>query len=323
MVGLAPSPRRQSPDSASGLAPAEGLDRYLAILYGEPPPRSLVEVRFRTASGMGHTFHRGTDLAGVAATILRRGQRSDVYVGVLARRRRGGGRDAVVPDARVLWTDCDTPEAIVALARFTPPPSLVVLSGSAANRHAYWLLSEPYAIEAIEEANHLLALTLGADASCAEAARILRPPSSRNWKHDPPGAVRLAYCDPAARYTLADIAASFPPTIVRPFQRRGSARQQRFTSDPLLAVAPAIYVERLLGCTVPRHRKVRCPFHDDADASLHVYRRAAQGWYCYGCHRGGSVYDLGSLLYAIPARGPQFLELKARLAEALSISLDS
>ena len=45
--------------------------------------------------------------------------------------------------------------------------------------------------------------------------------------------------------------------------------------DPLLAIAPDVYVPRLLGVEVPRHRKVRCPFHADRHASLHVYETGA------------------------------------------------
>ena len=33
------------------------------------------------------------------------------------------------------------------------------------------------------------------------------------------------------------------------------------------------------GVEVPRHRKVPCPFHPDAQPSLHVYDTAARGWY--------------------------------------------
>lgn len=36
--------------------------------------------------------------------------------------------------------------------------------------------------------------------------------------------------------------------------------------------------------------KGHCPFHEDKDPSLVVYGNA-RGWYCFGCHRGGSVID--------------------------------
>jgi hypothetical protein len=40
---------------------------------------------------------------------------------------------------------------------------------------------------------------------------------------------------------------------------------------------------------IPRDRKVRCQFHEDRTASLHVYDN---GWHCYGCDEGGDAIDL-------------------------------
>jgi hypothetical protein len=47
---------------------------------------------------------------------------------------------------------------------------------------------------------------------------------------------------------------------------------------------------------------VKCPLpdHDDAYASLQVFAEAERGWWCYGCARGGRVYDLASLLSGGP-----------------------
>ena len=75
-----------------------------------------------------------------------------------------------------------------------------------------------------------------------------------------------------------------------------------------------LYVHRLLGREVPRHRKVRCPFHPDRHASLHVYETAERGWYCFGrCRRGGTIYDLAAPLYGYTVRGDDFLRLRAEL----------
>jgi hypothetical protein len=42
----------------------------------------------------------------------------------------------------------------------------------------------------------------------------------------------------------------------------------------------------------------RCPLadHDDAYASCRVWPEADQGRSCFGCARGGRIYDLASLL---------------------------
>ena len=92
----------------------------------------------------------------------------------------------------------------------------------------------------------------------------------------------------------------------RPVAHRGD--------DPLLAMPPEVYVRRLLGVDVPRHRKVPCPFHEDRHASLHVYATAERGWYCFrACRRGGTIYDLAAPLYGYTARGQDFLRLRSEL----------
>ena len=88
-----------------------------------------------------------------------------------------------------------------------------------------------------------------------------------------------------------------------------------------MALLPARYVLALTGQRVGRDRKVRCPLHPDRRPSLHVYEDPARGWYCFGCRRGGSVYDLAGALWltgqsrgAGQLRGRAFLEVRERLA---------
>ena len=43
-------------------------------------------------------------------------------------------------------------------------------------------------------------------------------------------------------------------------------------------------------------RSICCPFHNEKDPSLHIFNN--QSWYCFGCGKGGDVYDfLGYLQY--------------------------
>jgi len=63
---------------------------------------------------------------------------------------------------------------------------------------------------------------------------------------------------------------------------------------------------------------VSCPFHgEDRTPSLHVYEHPAAGWYCYGCGRGGSIFDLAAAVFGLSTRGREFVELRARLQAAL------
>ena len=288
--------------------------RFLAAIAGEAGAAELLELRYRLDDGqrMGQVFDTPRRLRALATRAIALGRRTDVYVGCAPRTRRHGGRDAV-RRAFVLWADCDGDDAVQALERFEPEPSIVVASGTGSNCHAYWPLTKPLARGELERANRRLAHALGADPASADAARILRVPATYSHKHQPPAPVTALRLDVERRLAAADVVARLPDP---PQPRRNAVHvphaQRR--DDPLLAIQPDVYIRRLLGVEVPRHRKVQCPFHDDRQASLHVYETAARGWYCFGrCRRGGTIYDLAAPLYGYTARGEDFLHLRAEL----------
>jgi hypothetical protein len=289
--------------------------RFLAALAGAAHRGELIELRYRLDDGqrMGQVFERPDRLRGLATRAIALGRRTDVYVGCAPRTRRHGGRDAV-DRAFALWADCDGEDAVAALADFEPAPAIVIASGSGSNCHAYWPLTEPLPRDGAERANRRLAHTIGADPASADAARILRVPGTLSHKHDPPTRVDAIRLDTERRVDAADVvgALSDPPAPVRT-TFAPQATQAR-GHDPLLAIAPEVYVRRLLGIDVPRHRKVPCPFHEDRHASMHVYETAKRGWYCFGaCRRGGTIYDLAAPLYGYTARGGDFLRLRTEL----------
>ncbi|MGZ6724635.1 MAG: DNA-primase RepB domain-containing protein [Solirubrobacteraceae bacterium] len=289
----------------------ETVTRFLAALAGAADRGELLELRYRLDDGqrMGQVFDRPTRLRGLATRAIVLGRRTDVYVGCAPRTRRHGGRDAV-DRAFVLWADCDGEDAVAALAHFEPAPAIVIASGSGSNCHAYWLLIEPLGRDELECANRRLAHALGADPASADAARILRIPGTLSHKHDPPTAVDAIQLDTNRRVGAADVVGSLPA----PPARAPIVSVADRGDDPLLAIAPDVYVGRLLGVDVPRYRKVPCPFHADRHASLHVYESAERGWYCFGaCRRGGTIYDLAAPLYGYTARGEDFLRLRAEL----------
>ena len=150
------------------------------MLFGAEPAGSLIEVRYRRErGGMGQVWH-GVREADQAARVIRRlGAKTDCYVGVLPRTERRGCRDAI-HQGHVLFVDLDSPEAISAVESFSPAPSMVIDSGN--GRHVYWALAEPLAPQWIERANRRLAHALGADMRATDAARILRPAETLNWK---------------------------------------------------------------------------------------------------------------------------------------------
>lgn len=295
------------------------LIRFLDALSGREPHGGLIEVRYRKPGGAMHQrFHR-VDRPELAAHVIRLlARRRDVYVGCAPRRRRSGGRRAI-ERVWALWADCDGPAASKRLAEFEPQAAIVVRSGSADNRHAYWPLREPLTPREAETANRRLAHALGADPAATDTARILRPPHTRNFKHDPPALVVLERLGDDRRMA-ADIVAGLRdprPDAGRKAEPGPALRR----GDPLRAIEPAIYVEALTGQRVGRTRKVHCPFHEDVDPSLHVYEGGERGWYCFSCRRGTSVYDLAGPLWGLRTRGSDFVELRRRLIALLLLSV--
>lgn len=47
---------------------------------------------------------------------------------------------------------------------------------------------------------------------------------------------------------------------------------------------------------------IECPLpdHEDHYASCQVFAEAGRGWHCYGCARGGRIYDRASLMAGGP-----------------------
>lgn len=296
------------------------LGVYLDALYGAEPTGAYCELRWRLRDGrMGREFVAVRDPR-LPALIEARGRSTDCYLGVAARARQEGTR-AAVERCHVLYVDCDEPASIEALQRFTPAPSMVVHTGR--GRHAYWALLEPVGPDELEQANRRLAHALGADMRATDAARILRPPGTFNFKRGEPVPVTLeatfAIYENAAAIS-ADLADP-PDTRARENRASGPIRPLSAVPDQLADIAPPVYVEALTGREVGRDGKIACPFHEDRTPSLHAYPDAERGWYCFSCERGGRVYDLAAILggYRLPLRGADFLAVREVLLAHLAV----
>jgi hypothetical protein len=305
------------------LPPRQGLVAFMAALAGAEPA-GLLELRHRrtNGSGMRQRFFDAAkpQAAAMAATVLSR--TGDVYVGCAPRTRQAGGKDAV-QHSWTLWVDCDDAQAIAALERFAPQPAIIVRT-SARGLHAYWPLQRPLEAGELERANRRLAHALGAcQSAVTNAAAVLRPPGTTNYKYEPPAPVTLEHYS-GERFTAEQVAGQLAdPPMARP-RRPPGARSRAPADDPLLAIEPAVYVEALTGRQVGRDGKAACPFHVDTRPSLHAYRDPADGWACYSarCWRGdrpngGDIYDIAGQLWGLPARGRDFIELRRRLYELL------
>lgn len=290
-----------------------GLHAYLDVLAGTNAAGWL-ELRYRTRSGMRTLFYpargRHRSLEQVVSNVS---ARTDLYVGVALRSVRRGDKTAIAGSS-LLWAEFDSPASHQALAAFQPAPTMRIASGTPGHVHAYWALTDLEPVDAVENANQRLAHALGADPVCFDASRILRPPGTLNHKHQPPRPVELLTLTPHTRYPLADVVGTLaaPPTATA-----AAGPVERSSFDDLLAVKPTRYVPILTGQDLGRDYKVSCPFHRDRTPSLHVYPTPERGWFCFGCRRGGSIFDLAAELWHIDSKGPGFLDLKARLRELL------
>ena len=233
-----------------------------------------------------------------------------------AARRARAGTAAATPSTRafVLWADCDGEDAVAALER---------LRAGAVDRDR---VGHRLELPRLLAAHRAARARRGRAREPASRARARRRPRVRRRRADPARPRDAARTSTTRRRRSTRSGSTPTGASTRltssgrcPTRRRAPARApivpaEHRGDDPLLAIAPDVYVRRLLGVEVPRHRKVPCPFHEDRHASLHVYETAERGWYCFGaCRRGGTIYDLAAPLYGYTARGEDFLRLRAEL----------
>ena len=240
----------------------------------------------------------------------------ELFASVLPRTRPEPGKQAV-ERGRVVWIDLDEVDVGEGLVRVQSlRPHLAVASGG--GLHAYWRLAEELDAMAVESLNRRLAHRLGGDMSCTDRGRIMRLPGSFNAK-------RAAWC----RILAADFARPLvdPDQVVRaladPEPRRERSRPPRVRlseDDELGRIPPPVYFRLLCGLAVPsRGGYVLCPLHDERTPSCMVWAEPERGWWCFGCGRGGGLYDLASLLEGGPwgreLRGSSFSELRRSLMQ--------
>ena len=303
------------------------LERYLRTLTGDTDlDGRFLEVRWRLPAGMGQQFIPATDVDTAARLVRRLGAERDTYVGVALRDRRSGGRDAV-SRSRVLFVEVDAQAARALLDRAPRPPSMALASGSPGHLHAYWLLSEAVSGPEVKSANRKLAYRVGGDLASVDETRILRPPETRNFKHDPPRAVELRSLHPERVYDLRALlrgledppgrTAPAPPPVARALRLAG---EDAALDAQLRAIPTVEYVRALTGLEANRERKVSCPFgHEDRTPSLHCYEDGT--FCCFGCRRGGTIFDFAAALWGgMDTKGRAFVELRARLADELGLT---
>jgi hypothetical protein len=286
---------------------------YLRLLAGTPLPGQHFDVR---SGGGGAPMRRWfvpvDRVADAAWLITRVALTADVYVGVALRDGNIHGGRRAISGSHLLYIECDDPKAADRAASFAYPPTMEIASGTSGHLHLYWRLTARANNEQVEDANRRLARGLGGDMASVDIARILRPPGTFNYKHDPPRPVTLTEFRAGARYPLSQITAALPTERpLAPVGGRGARLALSPVERDLLAVPAAEYARVLAGLAPDRAGKVRCPFHPDRTPSLQLY--ADGGFFCFGCRRGGSIFDFAAHLWGITPREQGFTELRSRL----------
>lgn len=298
------------------------LADYLALITGYGRGEGWIELRYRHSAGMRARFYRAErSLTSLQRRIIALSEHRDVFLGCALRVAQRGDRHHV-GQAWALWAECDAPTARETLTAYTPTPTLMIASGTPGHVHAYWALAESVDADTLENANRRLAAAVGGDPVCYDSARILRPPGTFNHKHSPPAPVsQLA---PVGRRSLqlSDVLERAPQvsrTVLRNRERRTAS------ADRLLDIPPEDYIAELTGQAIGHDRKTSCPFHADQTPSLHAYLAPSEGWFCFGCRRGGTIYDLAAELWLSgqgggkrPLRGEEFLWVRRRLLAMFS-----
>ncbi len=301
---------------------SEHLLIYLRTLAGNPRPGEYFDVRWRIAAGrMGRRFIPARDTAAAAGLITGLACHTDVYIGIALREGRSHGGRAAIGGSHLLYVECDHEHIERSLTGFPHLPTIEVASGTGRHVHLYWGLRSRVTNAEVQDANRRIALRLGCDRASVDVARLLRPPGTFNYKYGKPCPVRLIAYRAETLYTLGQLIGSLPKPIsvgVRENRPARRARPRTALDRQLRAIPTQDYVRVLSGRSPASARKVACPFHDDRDPSLHMYDGGS--FYCFGCRRGGTIYDFAAHLWGCNTRGADFLALRERLIQIFPVN---
>lgn len=111
---------------------------------------------------------------------------------------------------------------------------------------------------------------------------------------------------------FAPSASPWPVPPKRPWVPCANGRHRDLDSIPT-----SDYVYVLTGHEVAPGHRCDCPLpdHDDTSHDFALVRDSDTRWCCYGCNRGGTIFQFAALLWGIqpPLRGTTFREVRDRL----------
>jgi hypothetical protein len=177
--------------------------------------------------------------------FCKRYENENIYFGVATRDgqdRDGtkGGRENIV-NFPAVWAEFDFKEmskeaAREKLSQFPFKPSIMIASGGGV--HIYWMLKEAakksdYAT--IEDINRRITSNLGADFNSCDAARVLRPTETLNYKYSPPRQVKVLKYENLL-YSLDDFL-NILPEIAKKNNNNITVNESNWLSDAMKGVS--------------------------------------------------------------------------------------
>lgn len=94
----------------------------------------------------------------------------------------------------------------------------------------------------------------------------------------------------------------------------------RAIGDRLRELPATEYVQRIAGREIEDRQRITCPLpdHDDHTSDFGIRQT---GWHCFGCNRGGTIYDFAALYWerGEDPKGQMFKAVRTELAEMFGL----
>lgn len=162
----------------------DDLSRFLDFLYEQT--EGFVYVATKNTLAVNQSWEQKffdwpTERSSVYDFIVANQEHKDVYVAPALFKVKAAQKSAV-RGTNVVWVEFDGQEQI----EFAdiPEPDCIVQTSSETHVHCYWRVPYLDNIVEIENINRRLMYHLDADYSGFDAGQVLRPPLSKNWKHN-------------------------------------------------------------------------------------------------------------------------------------------
>jgi len=163
----------------------DDLQRFLEFLYEDNPGYVYVATKDTLAVNQKWEqtfFHWPEKKTEVYDFITKNQEKLDVYVGPPLYKTDKNALKPNIQGTTVVWVEFDGQDEID--FQDLPQPDCIVQTSSDTHMHCYWKVPYFEDIKILEGINRRLMFYLEADASGYDATQVLRPPQSKNWKHE-------------------------------------------------------------------------------------------------------------------------------------------